>query len=387
MKTLKLAIFGSTGSIGKNTLEVVKSLKKNNFPVEVVFLSANENISALYQQTIEFSPKYIFVNSPAKAKEFSGFSLPESTTLILSQDKLSKVIESDIYDILVVSTVGFSGLKPTIQAIKAGRRIALANKEALVVAGSFIQPLSKEFNSEIIPVDSEHSAIMQCINGENKQTVSKIYLTASGGPFREKSIKEIENANVEEALNHPNWNMGNKITIDSATMMNKGFEVIEAKWLFNLDIDSIEVLIHPQSIIHSMVEFCDGSIKAQLGLPDMKLPIQYAITYPKRIKADYPKLNFFKQNFLSFEKPDFEKFQCLKLAYYCIQEGGTYPTVLNAANEVAVDLFLKNKIKFSQLPEIIKQQLDKHINRSNYELEHIFEIDRKTRNDILNLFN
>lgn len=387
MKSFRIAILGSTGSIGSSTLEVIRSLKKNNFPVEVVFLSANENIESLSAQVTEFKPKYVFVNSPAKSDEFEKYNIPTGTEVFSSEGKLNEIIDGDNFDLFIVSVVGFSGLKPTIRAIKAGKRIALANKETLVVAGSVIIPLLKEYNATLIPIDSEHSAIMQCLQGENKDSVSKIYLTASGGPFRTKSEDEIKNATVRDALKHPNWNMGNKITIDSATMMNKGLEVIEAKWLFDIEVDKIEVLIHPQSIIHSMIEFHDGSVKAQLGLPDMKLPIQYAISYPERIKSDYTKLNFFKQNFLSFEKPDFDKFQCLKLAYYCIREGGTFPTVLNAANEVAVELFLNNRIKFLQIPEIISRQLDKHKSPGKCELEQIYETDRNIRKEILSLFN
>ncbi len=387
MKPFRIAILGSTGSIGRSALSVIKSLKKNNFPAEVVFLSANENIETLYSQVKEFKPEYVYINSRTKKEEFCKYKLPSGIKAFSDEEDLNNIIDNGNFDLFIVSVVGFSGLKPTIRAIKAGKRIAMANKETLVVAGSVIKPLLKKYNSELIPIDSEHSAILQCIKGEEKNSVSKIILTASGGPFRTKSLRELKNASVKDALNHPNWNMGNKITIDSATMMNKGLEVIEAKWLFDIETDNIEVLIHPQSIVHSMVEFNDGSIKAQLGIPDMKIPIQYAITYPERVKSDYPKLNFYKQNFLSFEKPDFEKFQCLKLAFQSIKDGGLYPTVLNAANEVAVDLFLNNRIKFLQIPEIIKRQLDKFKNAGKRELEQIYETDRNTRKDILRSFN
>jgi 1-deoxy-D-xylulose-5-phosphate reductoisomerase len=387
LKPFRIAILGSTGSIGRSALSVIKSLKKNNFPAEVVFLSANENIETLYSQVKEFKPEYVYINSRTKKEEFCKYKLPSGIKAFSDEEDLNNIIDNGNFDLFIVSVVGFSGLKPTIRAIKAGKRIAMANKETLVVAGSVIKPLLKKYNSELIPIDSEHSAILQCIKGEEKNSVSKIILTASGGPFRTKSLRELKNASVKDALNHPNWNMGNKITIDSATMMNKGLEVIEAKWLFDIETDNIEVLIHPQSIVHSMVEFNDGSIKAQLGIPDMKIPIQYAITYPERVKSDYPKLNFYKQNFLSFEKPDFEKFQCLKLAFQSIKDGGLYPTVLNAANEVAVDLFLNNRIKFLQIPEIIKRQLDKFKNAGKRELEQIYETDRNTRKDILRSFN
>jgi len=387
LKSFKIAILGSTGSIGSSTLSVIKSLKENNFPAEVVFLSANENIESLYSQVKEFKPEHVYINSKSKKEEFCNYKLPAGIKVYSDENALYNFIDNGNFDLFIVSVVGFSGLKPTIRAIKSGKRIALANKETLVVAGSVIKPLLKKYNTELIPIDSEHSAIMQCIKGEEKNSVSKIILTASGGPFRTKSLRDLKNASVKDALNHPNWNMGNKITIDSATMMNKGLEVIEAKWLFDIETDNIEVLIHPQSVVHSMVEFNDGSIKAQLGIPDMKIPIQYAITYPARVKSDYPKLNFYKQNFLSFEKPDFEKFQCLKLAFQSIKDGGLYPTVMNAANEIAVDLFLNNRIKFLQIPEIIKRQLDKFKNAGKCELEQIYETDRNTRKEILRLFN
>jgi 1-deoxy-D-xylulose-5-phosphate reductoisomerase len=276
-----------------------------------------------------------------------------------------------------------SGLIPTIEAIKSGKKIALANKETLVVAGKIINDLLEEYDTTLIPIDSEHSAILQCLAGEKTESINKIILTGSGGPFRNKTFEEIKNSTIEDALNHPNWRMGNKITIDSATMMNKGLEVIEAKWLFRIDAEKIKVVIHPQSIIHSMVEFKDGSIKAQLGNPDMRIPIQYAITYPDRVTSDFPKLDLSKNNSLTFEEPDLEKFECLKIAFDVLKQGGTYPVVLNASNEIAVELFLKGKIKFLEIPNLIRHIVESHKNQNEFNIDDITEIDRQTRNEIL----
>ena len=298
-----------------------------------------------------------------------------------------EISSRDNYDILVTAIVGFAGLAPTINAIKLKKRIALANKETLVVAGELIINLCKEYGVDLIPVDSEHSAIFQCLNGENKSEINKILLTGSGGPFLNKDKKEFEKVTVEEALNHPNWKMGNKITIDSATMMNKGLEIIEAFWLFNLPKDKIEVVIHPQSIIHSMVEFCDGSIKAQLSTPDMKLPILYALSYPERLEYRAISTDFKKIGQLTFFAPDFDKFVCLQLAYDVISEGGTAPCILNAANEIAVERFLSGKIKFTQIPDMIKDALDAVNNHSKAEIETIFESDRKTRQYLNRKYN
>jgi 1-deoxy-D-xylulose-5-phosphate reductoisomerase len=281
--------------------------------------------------------------------------------------------------------VGFAGLAPTLEAIKRGKRIALANKETLVVAGELVTKLVLENSAEILPVDSEHSAIYQCLVGENLNEVEKLILTASGGPFLNKEKSFFENATVDEALNHPNWKMGNKITIDSATMMNKGLEVIEAHWLFGLPVEKINVVIHPQSIIHSMVQFVDGSIKAQLGLPDMRLPIQYALTFPERLHNDFKRTDLPVINNLSFFDPDFNKFECLQLAFDVIKSGGTAPCILNAANEIAVDKFINKKIKFSQISDLISKALDKIENHSDPDIETIFECDRVTREFVSNL--
>lgn len=386
MDKISIGILGSTGSIGQSTLEVVRNLRRNNIQVDVKFLTTYGNIELLRDQAHEFIPKFVYVSNFEQFVRFLNFTFLVDVERLTGKDKLLKLIREVDYDILIVAVVGFNALAPTIEAIKAGKKIALANKETLVVAGKIITELAKQYKAEIIPIDSEHSAIFQCLIGEDRNKISKIILTASGGPFRKKSIDEIKEATIEDALAHPNWNMGNKITIDSATMMNKGLEVIEAKWIFNLDLEQIEVLIHPQSIIHSLVEFVDGSVKAQLGMPDMKIPIQYALTYPERINSDFPRIDFLKNRKLTFQKPDREKFECLDLAYYSIKEGGTYPVVLNAANEVAVDLFLNGKIKFLDIPKLIRWALEKHRPIMNYEIEHIYEIDKNTRELILDIF-
>ncbi len=383
MNRKRIGIIGSTGSIGKSTIEVLKNLKKNNFDVEVVFLSANTNISLLAEQVKELSPRCVYIENPGKAKEFISNYDFKNLKVITGFENLLELVRSDDYDMLLAAVVGFYGLAPIEEAIKSGKQIAVANKEPLVVAGKIINSLLKEFNSTLLPIDSEHSAILQCLAGEERNEIDKIILTASGGPFRNKSIQEIENSSLEDALNHPNWSMGDKITIDSATMMNKGLEVIEAKWLFDIDVEKIDVIIHPQSIIHSMVEFTDGSIKAQLGIPDMKIPIQYAITYPERVASDYSRVDFTRYSNLTFEKPDLIKFECLRLAFDAIKGGGTYPVVLNASNEIAVELYLKGKIKFLQISKIIEFMLEKHKSIDDFEMEHIYEIDRNTRKEIL----
>jgi 1-deoxy-D-xylulose-5-phosphate reductoisomerase len=386
LKHLKVGLLGSTGSIGKNALEVIENLNKYGYKIDVAFLAADKNIEILYNQTLKFRPDSVFIKDKESYGKFRDKKLPDGINVQTGEENLINLIRRDDYGMLIVSVVGFSGLKPTIEAIKAGKRIALANKETLVVAGRLINKLLEEYKTELLPIDSEHSAILQCLTGENGNDVSKIILTASGGPFRNKSHKELENVTVQQALNHPNWSMGNKITIDSATMMNKGLEVIEAKWIFRTEISKIQVLIHPQSVIHSLVEFTDGSVKAQLGIPDMKIPIQYAITHPERIRSDFPKIDFRSISTLTFEQPDEEKFECLKLAYFAAESDGTYPAVLNASNEIAVNLFLNNKIKFTQIPEIVKKSLYNHKSIDNFETEHIYEIDRKTREQIHNEF-
>ncbi len=378
----KIAIFGSTGSIGINSLNVIREFS-GLYKAEI--LTVNSNIELLKKQIEEFKPSVVVVkdeNSASKLRsEFNG-----KCKILSGENGLTEAAKSGDYDIFINALVGFAGLSPTIEAIKLGKRIALANKETLVVAGELITELLKKYNAELIPVDSEHSAIFQCLIGENINEVEELILTASGGPFLYKKKNELKNVSVEEALNHPNWKMGSKITIDSASMMNKGLEVIEAKWLFGLPKEKIKVVIHPQSIIHSFVEFVDGSIKAQLGLPDMKLPIQYALSFPERLSNRNKRTNLPKVGNLTFLEPDQEKFECLKLAYDVMETGGTAPCILNAANEIAVSKFLRGEIKFLQIPEIIKQSLNKIENHKEPDLGTIFECDRFTREFAKNLY-
>jgi len=371
----KVLVLGSTGSIGVNTLNVIRS-----FPgqFKITALTVNSRIDLLEPQIEEFNPECVVVNEEKPAAELRK-RLKGKIEVLSGSGGLSAVASKCDYDIFIGAMVGSIGLAPAIQAIKKGKRVALANKETLVVAGELVTQLAKLYGAEIIPVDSEHSAVFQCLTGENSNQVEKLILTASGGPFLNKSKADFLNVTIEEALNHPNWKMGNKITIDSASMMNKGLEVIEAKWLFNIQQDKIDVVIHPQSIIHSMIQFIDGSIKAQLGLPDMKLPIQYALTYPERLKNDYPRVNLPSIGKLTFFEPDLDKFECLKIAYSALESGGSAPCVMNAANEVAVDKFLKGNIKFSRIPFIINKSLEKIDHHTQPDLDIIFECDRLTR--------
>ncbi|MCH7972604.1 MAG: 1-deoxy-D-xylulose-5-phosphate reductoisomerase [Bacteroidetes bacterium] len=377
----KILLLGSTGSIGVNSLNVIRKFPER-FSVSV--LTANNNIELLQKQIEEFHPETVVVVDINKAGELKS-NLKENCKVLSGKDALCEVASQSDYDILLGAVVGFSGLAPTIEAIKRGKRIALANKETLVVAGELVTSLALEHNAEIIPVDSEHSAIFQCLVGEKKEQVEKLIITASGGPFLNTDKENFSSVTVKEALNHPNWNMGNKITIDSATMMNKGLEVIEARWLFGFLSNQIEVVIHPQSIIHSMVQFVDGSIKAQLSYPDMCLPIQYALTYPERFKNDMERTDMPKINQLTFYKPDYEKYTCLGLAFQVLADGGTAPCILNAANEVAVSRFLKEEIKFSDIPVSVEKALNKFVNHATPDIETIFECDRLTREYVINL--
>lgn len=374
----KIAILGSTGSIGTQTLEVIA-----NFPKEftVTYLSAHNNITLLQQQIIRFRPKAVVVLNEKSAKELKKI-VGASTQVLTGEDALCEIVQREDVDIVVSALVGFVGLKPTMKAIEARKKIALANKETLVVAGEIMMPLVEKYKVDLLPVDSEHSAIFQCLVGELPNKIDKIILTASGGPFRTKSKEELQNVTLEQALKHPNWTMGSKITIDSATLMNKGLEVIEAHWLFGIPADRIDVVVHPQSIIHSMVEFVDGSVKAQLGIPDMKIPIQYALTYPSRSISKFPRVHFPTLNEMTFFEPDKEKFPCLQIAYDALNEGGTIPAVMNAANEVAVAKFLKSEITFTQIPKIISTAMEKHSNIANPTLEEIVATDRETRESI-----
>jgi len=377
----KLLILGSTGSIGVSSLDVVRK-----FPGQfsVTALSTNSRIDLLYQQIEEFKPEFIVIKDKKAANDFNS-KYKVNAKILTGSKGLIEITSTLDYDILINALVGFAGLNPTIEAIKREKRIALANKETLVVAGQLVTSSCNKYGAEIIPVDSEHSAILQSVIGENRNEINKLILTASGGPFLNMDINLLENVTVEQALSHPNWKMGNKITIDSASMMNKGLEVIEAHWLFDLPKEKIEVIIHPQSIIHSMVEFIDGSIKAQLSVPDMRLPIQFALSYPERYDADFVNTDFAKIKNLTFFEPDLDKFKCLKLAYDVMEEGGTAPCILNAANEIAVDKFLNRKIKFSQIPEIIQRSLDFVKNHKTADLETILDTDRQTREFALKL--
>ena len=379
----QLLLIGSTGSIGLNTLELVRTFPDK---FSISGLSANENIDELHKQILEFKPVKAAVRNVEKANKLKEL-VGGKCEILAGDEGIVEITRNLDYDIFVSALVGFAGLKPTIEAIKRKKRIALANKETLVVAGEIISSLCKEHNVDLLPIDSEHSAIFQSLVGENRNQINKIILTASGGPFREKPIEELNDVSVKEALNHPNWKMGNKITIDSASMMNKGLEVIEAYWLFNLPKEKIEVVIHPQSIIHSMVGFVDGSFKAQLSMPDMKLPILYALTYPDRLSYNGVNTDFKKINQMTFFEPDFNKFRCLKLAYDVIEIGGTAPCILNAANEIAVEKFLEGKIKFLQIPEIILRALEKIKAEKSASLETIIEADFLTRDFLKKIFN
>ena len=350
----KIAILGSTGSIGTQTLEVVRE----NGDIEVLGLAAGSNIKMLEEQIRKFHPQIVAVWSEEKADELRVNVADTDTKIVAGMDGLLEVATMKGTEILVTAVVGMIGIRPTIEAIKAGKDIALANKETLVCAGHIIMSLAKECNVNIYPVDSEHSAIFQCLNGENRGEIEKILLTASGGPFRGKKRADLENVQLEDALKHPNWAMGRKITIDSSTMVNKGLEVMEAQWLFGVPAEKVQVIVQPQSIIHSMVEFKDGAVMAQLGSPDMRLPIQYALYYPERRELNTERLDFYELAKITFEKPDMETFKGLKLAYEAAARGGNIPTALNAANEVAVARFLDRKIKYLDIPDIIEYAMN-----------------------------
>jgi 1-deoxy-D-xylulose-5-phosphate reductoisomerase len=370
-----IAILGSTGSIGRSALEVVRNLPDR---FRVTYLTAHRNINLLREQIAFFSPRGVVVLDEQHAvtlrKQLDG------ATLVLSgEEALETVVRRDDVDIVLSSLVGFAGLKPTLSAIEAGKDIALANKETLVVGGEIIMRRVRETGVRLIPVDSEHSAILQCLQGEDRSSVARLLLTASGGPFLHLDRGRFGTITKAQALNHPTWRMGNKITIDSATLMNKGLEVIEAFWLFGIGREKIEVVIHPQSIIHSMVEFVDGSIKAQLGVPDMKIPIQYALTFPERPESSYRRVDFGTLKEMTFFAPDLEKFRCLALAYRALTMGGTAPAVLNAANEVAVELFLNERLPFNAIPLLIEEALANHTPTYNVTLNDLIRADSETR--------
>ena len=352
----RIAILGSTGSIGTQSLDVIS---KNPDLFEVEVLTALNNTDLLIKQAREFLPNVVVIGNPQKYDEVKTALQNLPVKVYAGEDAIHQVVQMDTIDIVLTAMVGYSGLLPTIRAVESGKNIALANKETLVVAGDLLTRLALEKRVDILPVDSEHSAIFQCLTGEFMNPAEKIILTCSGGPFRGKKREELIHMGPGDALAHPNWDMGAKITIDSATLMNKGFEMIEARWLFGLSPDNIEVIVHPQSIIHSLVQFQDGSIKAQLGLPDMRLPIQYALGFPNRIPNDFPRFSFLNYPSLTFEKPDMENFRNLALAYEAIRLGGNMPCIMNAANEVVVSAFLQKRIGFTWMPEIIGEIMEK----------------------------
>ena len=379
-----IAILGSTGSIGTQALDVVRA-NPTMFSVEV--LTGNGNVDLLIKQAIEFNPNAVVVADETKYQYVKEALNPHDIKVFAGKKAIAEVVEMDSIDLVLTAIVGYAGLESTLAAINAGKQIALANKETLVVAGELVTKLAKEKGVNLYPVDSEHSAIFQCLAGEFHNPIEKIYLTASGGPFRGKDREFLSTVKKEQALKHPNWDMGAKITIDSASLMNKGLEVIEAKWLFGLKAEQIDVIVHPQIIVHSIVQFTDGSMKAQMGLPDMKLPIQYAMAYPERIKSDFPRFNFINYPQLTFEPVDTKTFRNLALAFEAMNKGGNAPCVLNAANEVAVEAFLKDKIGFLQMSDIVEQCLQTidFIAKPSY--DDYVATDKETRRKALQLLN
>ena len=378
----RITVLGSTGSIGTQTLEVI-----GNHPgeFELVAITAGKNTDLLTEQALQYSPRFVVIADETKYQNVRDALSSTPIRVMTGSKSLNEIAGQSDADMVVTAMVGYAGLEPTIEALKAGKDIALANKETLVVAGEHITRLAARNKSNIIPVDSEHSAIFQCLAGEADNQIEKIILTASGGPFREKTYEQLKNITKNEALMHPNWCMGDKITIDSATMMNKGLEVIEARWLFNLSPEQIEVIIHPQSVIHSIVQFIDGSMKAQMGIPDMRIPIQYALSYPVRMVSDFPRFSFSDYPTLSFQKPDTLIFRNLELAYYALKKGGNMPCILNAANEVVVQAFLKDTVRFLEIPEIIENVMNKLVYISNPSLEDYSDSDREARRVTLEL--
>ena len=370
----KIAILGSTGSIGTQTLDVVRA----NKDIQVLGISAGRNILKLEEQVREFHPRLVAVWDEQAAKDLQIRIADLPVEVVSGMDGLLQLARMDETDILVTAVVGMIGIRPTMEAICAGKDIALANKETLVTAGHLIMPLAKEKGVQILPVDSEHSAIFQAIHGENKKEIHKLLITASGGPFRGRKREDLEQVTVADTLKHPNWVMGQKITVDSATLVNKGLEVMEARWLFDMDLDHIQVVVQPQSIIHSMVEFKDGAVMAQLGTPDMRLPIQYALYYPERRYLDGERLDFHKLRQITFEEPDMDTFLGLPMAIQAAQAGGSMPTVFNAANELAVKLFLQEKIRFLDIYQIIGQSMGRHKVIRHPDLDQILAVEKET---------
>ena len=377
----RLGILGSTGSIGTNCLQVIAALPGE---FEIEYLATHRNARLLLEQARNFRPRAAAIVQGHSGDKHEQQGLREEfaalgTELLFGAEALVELAGRDSVDVVVNAIVGAAGLPATLRALERGKTVALANKETLVIAGELVTAVAAAHGGTLIPIDSEHSALWQCLCGERRDRIQKVIITASGGPFREWPAADFHKITVAQALKHPNWSMGRKITIDSDTLMNKGLEVIEARWLFDLTLQQIEVLIHPQSIIHSMVEFVDGSIKAQLGLPDMRLPIQYALTYPERLPNPFPRMDFTRWHTLTFHAPEYEKFACLKLALQALAEGGTAPAVLNAANEEAVHAFLHERLRFQQIPQVISEALEQHRNGKRIELEALLEADRWSR--------
>lgn len=372
--TKRIAILGSTGSIGTQALNVIRR-HRDRFAVEV--LCAGSNADLLIQQALEFDPNAVAIADEGKYAQVSEALQPQGIKVYAGEGAIADLMEMETVDLVLAAIVGFAGLRPTLRAIEHGKPIALANKETMVVAGSIVTAAALQHRVPILPVDSEHSAIFQCLIGEG--AIDKILLTASGGPFRGRSREQLEGVTLEQALNHPNWKMGRKVTIDSASLMNKGLEVIEAKWLFGVDAEDIEVVVHPQSVVHSMVQFCDGSIKAQLGIPSMETPIQFAFSYPERIESHLPRLDFAQYPNLTFEKPDRKTFRCLDLAYQAIGRGGNMPCVMNAANEVAVQQFIDGKIRFLDIADRVEEAMQRAPFIANPTLDDLFQTDKNIR--------
>jgi len=375
LKEQNLVILGSTGSIGEQALDIVD---EHSDRFNVLALSCNTNWRKLAEQVNRFQPQYALLCDSENFDDFSA-ALTVDTEILVGSDALGELATLEKADVILNSLVGFSGFEPTCKALKAGKKVALANKESLVVGGAIINRLLKEYSGRLVPVDSEHSAMLQCLVGESNESINKLIITASGGPFREWTLEQMKDITVKDALNHPNWSMGSKITIDSATMMNKGLEIIEAYWLFDLPLSKIEAVVHPQSIVHSVIEFVDGSSKAQLGPPTMKVPILYALTYPDRISMNAPTLDWREAFDLNFEPVDYEKFPCIKLAIDAIEEGGFKPAVLNAANEVAVERFLNEEIPYIGISNIIETCLERSHSQEELTIQTLKEIDREAR--------
>ena len=377
----KISILGSTGSIGVNALNVIRNISKN---FKIRHLTGTTNSELMIEQSREFNPDSIVMINEAAAEKVKKELVNDGVEVLSGRNNLLKIAKNKSVDLVLNALVGSSGMEPTLNALKAGVDVALSNKESLVVAGDIITAAMNSSGAKLFPVDSEHSAIWQCMIGESLDDIERIILTGSGGPFRERPLKTFDNILVSEALNHPNWDMGKKITIDSATMMNKGLEVIEAYWLFNMQVSQIDIIVHPQSIIHSMIEFKDGSIKAQMGVPDMKIPIQYALTYPNHLEAPWERLDFAMLGDLSFQAPDFDRFPCIKLAYLALDKMGTTPAVLNMANDYCVYKFLDEKINFTDIPVIIESAMNNHEWTENPNLDYLKELDLWTENFVNN---